>query len=126
MGRTAQSNTPGDYCECPENAKATTVREALTGKMSAVHSYNPKPRDPRFDQGWHGYIAAAAPHLMKPFPGIPENLPFTAKGLGSVLGELRGRESKSPGEDGVRYWMRMLTKGGSPFQAPLRWLFNTI
>ena len=48
--------------------------------------------------------------------------PFTPADLEKVLSKLRGRESKTAGPDGVRYWM--LTRSGSPFQALLLWLFN--
>ena len=125
MGGTSQPKTLGDYCEYPKGAShdgTQAVRDALTQKMKDVHTYNPS--DPQFDQAWHDEVKAAVPAILSESPDTPENQPFSAEDLTKVLKKLSGRESKSPGQDGVRYWM--LTKAGSSFQELLLWLFNLI
>ena len=125
MGGASQSKTLGDYCEYPKGAShdgAQAVQCALTRKMRDVHTYNPV--DPKYDQEWHDEVQATVPALLSESLDTPENQPFTSQDLSTVLKKLSGRESKSPGQDGVRYWM--LTKAGSSFQELLLWLFNTI
>ena len=125
MEGSKQSSTLGEYCEYPEGVGhegEQAVATALTQKMTATHTY--RPNDPEFDQAWHDEIKSAIPALMSASPDTPENAPFTMEDLQKVMKKLSGRESKQPGQDGIRYWM--LTKGGSPFQGIILWLFNLL
>ena len=81
--------------------------------------------DPLFDQQFHDSIQAAVPVLLaEPATDPQSELPFTQSELKSVLTKLSGRSTKSPGPDGIRYWM--ITEPGSTFQNALLWFFNLV
>ena len=118
----AQQATLGDQCKYKGTShEGPGVPIALTSKMKDSHTYN--PRDPAFDQQFHDGIQAAVPVLLAQ-PAIDQmsELPFTPTELKSVLTKLSGRSTKSPGPDGIRYWM--ITESGSAFQNALLWFFN--
>ena len=117
-----QARTLGDTCtyQGQQHAGADEVSAALTAKMVDSHTY--RPTDPRFDQGFHGRVRASIPAILAEEGSSDMTTPFTPTDLDRVLNKLVGRASKSPGPDGVRYWM--LTQSGTPFRALLLWLFN--
>jgi len=91
--------------------------------MKDSHTVN--HNDPLFDQQFHDSIQAAVPVLLaQPATDPQSELPFTQSELKSVLTKLSGRSMKSPGPDGIRYWM--ITESGSTFQNALLWFFNLV
>ena len=120
----AQQATLGDQCKYKGTShEGPEVPVALTSKMKDSHTAN--PRDPAFDQQFHDSIKAAVPVLLaQPATDPLSELPFTPAELKSVLTKLSGRPTKSPGPDGIRYWM--ITESGSAFQNALLWFFNLV
>ena len=82
-----------------------------------VDSHTYRPNDPRFDQGFHGRVCASIPAILAEEGAPGMSAAFESTDLDKVLKKLAGRESKSPGPDGVRYWM--LTRSDAPFRALL-------
>ena len=119
-----QAKVFGDGC----TYKGTTytgvhdVAQALTQKMKDVHTY--VPNDPAYDQQFHDDVAQSIPDLMHhdPTPCLASSCPFSHKDFDVLLARIANRESKSPGPDGVPYWM--ITKGGGALHSTLLELFN--
>ena len=98
------------------------VNSVLTQKMADVHSY--KLRDPRYDQQFHDEVAQAMPALLAEEHPTGLNAPFNEEELDHVLRKLKGRETKQPGPDGIKYWM--LTKGGESLKELVLWYYNLL
>ena len=119
-----QAKVFGDGC----TYKGTTytgvhdVAQALTQKMKDVHTY--VPNDPAYDQQFHDDVAQSIPDLMQhdPTPCLASSCPFSHKDFDVLLARIASRASKSPGPDGVPYWM--ITKGGGALHSTLLELFN--
>ena len=97
------------------------VASALTQKMKDVHTH--VPENPDFDQQFHDDVARVVPELLRENSAdLQMSTEFTFKEFEVVLKRLQGRDTKSPGPDGVPYWM--ISKGGGVLQETLLWLYN--
>ena len=111
---------------CVYNGKSydsqSEVNAALTRKMADVHTY--RAHDPRYDQSFHDEVTSAMPELLRENHDTPLNEKFTSDELDVVLKKLKGRETKQPGPDGIKYWM--LTKGGESLKEVVLWFYNLL
>ena len=114
----------GDQCNYKGNLYdgEEAVNGALTKKMSDVHTY--RPNSGWFDQDFHDEVVAAVPSLLAEEHQIPANRSFEMNDLEEICKKLRGRETKSAGPDGVKYWM--ITRAGPNFLRTLLWYYNLL
>ena len=119
-----QTKVFGDSCMYKGVSYSTRedVAQALTQKMADVHTYDPK--DPDYDQQFHDDVAAVIPDVMQhdPTPNPLSSCLFTPKDFEGLLARIADRAAKSPGPDGVPYWM--ITKGGGALHTTLLEVFN--
>ena len=119
-----QTKVFGDSCmyKGATYTGAHDVAEALTQKMRDVHTY--VPDDPAYDQRFHDEVAQSIPDLMQhdPNPCAASSCQFAQKDFDCLLARIADRAAKSPGPDGVPYWM--ITKGGGALHSTLLELFN--
>ena len=122
--KTGQSKVFGDSCSYKgvSYSGVQAVAQALTQKMADVHTYD--PNDPSYDQIFHDDVARAIPGIMQhdPTPDSAVSCPFTTKEFEGLLQRILARDAKSPGPDGVPYWM--ITKGGGALHSTLLQIFN--
>ena len=121
---TGQTKTFGDRCTYKGIAYSGTpdVAATLTQKMRDTHTH--VPGNPAYDQAFHDYIASTIPHLLShdPTPHATMASLFTVGDFDKLLLRLSGRDTKSPGPDGVPYWM--ISRGGGALHAFLLDLYN--
>jgi len=122
--KTGQSKVFGDSCSYKgvSYSGVQEVAQALTQKMADVHTYC--PNDPSYDQTFHDDVARVIPGIMQhdPTPDPTVSCPFTTKEFEGLLQRILARDAKSPGPDGVPYWM--ITKGGGALHTTLLQIFN--
>ena len=121
---TGQTKTFGDRCTYKGTAYSGTpdVAATLTQKMRDTRPH--VPGNPAYDQAFHDYIASTIPHLLNhdPTPHATMASLFTVGDFDKLLLRLSGRDTKSPGPDGVPYWM--ISRGGGALHAFLLDLYN--